>query len=452
MTGSSPDRGEFMTRPCRKCRRINPPNAVYCYFDGFALDDQHQNRRTVQPGTQAFPMAFTFPSGRTCRNFNELALACQDEWTDALSMLQSGHLERFLGGLGRIDLARAAQDAAHFPDPHRGLDQLLGRFPGDILAAAKLVVKQSIIHLGPLEVGCDRRFVVTLTNAGARLVHGSIGLTAAPWLFFSEAPNALDKLFQFHDRADITLEVAGQRLRAGLKPLESSISIESSGGRATITVLADVPPIPFPSGPLQGALTPRQLAEKARTAPKKAGAFFENGAVANWYRSNGWIYPVQGPTAAGRAGVQQFFEALRLTRPPLVTVSPAAVQLTGRPGERVGCILTAETVEDRPVFAWANSDRLWLTVGTPELKGRFARLLLLVPSIPDSPGQTLTARVTVQTNGNQRFIVPVTLVIKGVRSGSHAQAPDEESIPTVLPVDWDELPTVLPTDDPPQES
>ncbi len=34
-----------------------------------------------------------------------------------------------------------------------------------------------------------------------------------------------------------------------------------------------------------------------------------------------------------------------------------------------------------------------------------------MPTIPDRPGETLTAKVTVQANGNQKFVVPVTLQI-----------------------------------------
>ena len=38
---------------------------------------------------------------------------------------------------------------------------------------------------------------------------------------------------------------------------------------------------------------------------------------------------------------------------------------------------------------------------------------LSVPSAPNKPGENLTASVTVQSNGNQRFVVPVTLQVEG---------------------------------------
>ena len=285
-----------------------------------------------------------------------------------------GHLEMFLGAVGRLDLAAVARETARLPDPDRGLDQLLGQLPGDALTPAKLVVKTPVFDLGPLAIGAQRRFVLTLANSGTRLLYGSIVFVETPWLVFGQSPESTqkvfqfgaiadkiwadaatlallsDKVFQFMDRADVPIEVAGIRLRAGLKPLEGQIVIESNGGTASVPVRAAVPPIPFPEGVLKGALTPRQVAEKAKAAPKEASAFFENRAVANWYRSNGWYYPVRGPSASGLGAVQQFFEALCLTRPPKVTLSVLALELKGRPGQMIAYTLRVQTEENRPVY------------------------------------------------------------------------------------------------------
>jgi hypothetical protein len=40
-----------------------------------------------------------------------------------------------------------------------------------------------------------------------------------------------------------------------------------------------------------------------------------------------------------------------------------------------------------------------------------ATIQVTIPSVPDRPGETLTARLKVQSNGNQRFVVPVTLQV-----------------------------------------
>src|SRR5215467_5455837 len=123
-----------MSHTCTKCSRVNPDEAIFCYFDGMPLNGLGRAGGPVAIGAQAFPSPFVFPSGRSCRSFNELALACQEEWTPARELLHKGYLENFLGGLGRVDLAQAAKEAARFPDPDRALDQLLAALPSETLA------------------------------------------------------------------------------------------------------------------------------------------------------------------------------------------------------------------------------------------------------------------------------------------------------------------------------
>ena len=126
-----------MVQTCSKCSRANPADAVYCYYDGFVLGGHSRNGGPVAVGAQSFASPFVFPSGKTCRTFNELALACQEDWTGARDLLQQGYLETFLGGLGRIDLVMAAKEAAKFPDHDRGLDQFLTKLPADVLERAQ---------------------------------------------------------------------------------------------------------------------------------------------------------------------------------------------------------------------------------------------------------------------------------------------------------------------------
>jgi hypothetical protein len=174
-----------------------------------------------------------------------------------------------------------------------------------------------------------------------------------------------------------------------------------------------VPVKPFPTGVLAGAVTPRKIAEKARAAPKEAAVFFENGAVQQWYKDNGWIYPVQGPSASGLAAVQQFFEALGLTPPPKVRLSINSLSLEGYAGGSLRSSLEVTTPEKRPIYAHGSSDQAWLKVGRPQLKGRTVTLPLAVPAVPNCPGEVLQAKLTVTSNGNQRFEVPISLAIAG---------------------------------------
>ncbi|GIW79560.1 MAG: hypothetical protein KatS3mg105_1367 [Gemmatales bacterium] len=408
---------------CHKCSRINPPDAVYCYFDGMVLSGQSSAKGPVNMAMQPFPVPFVFPSGRTCGNFDQLVKACNDEWSMAREVFKEGDLAAFLAGMGRSDLARAAREAAKGPDLDRGLDEFLSRLPCS-LPGPKLYVEPREINLGQLRPGEDRKFELCLSNRGSRLIYGSIVCQDAIWLSFHEARAAQRKIFQFTDELVIPVYVRSRKLSASLKELEAKIVVNTSGGSEVIVVRASVQPKPFPSGVLAGALTPRQLAEKAKARPKEAAVFFENGAVANWYRENGWRYPVRGPASSGLGAVQQYFEAHGLAKPPKVQIDQQRVSLSGSPGSQVVHSLEVRTHENRSVYALAASSADWLKVRTPPPKGRTASVQLIA-NVPHRLGETLQARVLIQANGNQRFIVPVTLAVDaGAKQAPRASVGD----------------------------
>jgi hypothetical protein len=399
-----------MVQTCSKCSRVNPAEAVYCYFDGFVLSSGSRDGGPVAVGAQTFAHPFVFPGGRQCRSFDELAIACQEEWVAARDLLRQGYLENFFSGLGRVDLALAAQEAAKFPDADLGLNQLLEKLPTQVLAEPHLHLETQEINLGVLEVGGQRQFCLHMENQGMRLISGAITTVDAPWLALGDTAGN-QKHFHFQHELDIPIHVRSDKLRANNKPLEGHLEVESNGGCFIVTVRAQVSVQPFPSGVLAGAKSPRQLAEKAKAHSREAAALFESGAVAEWYKANGWTYPVQGPAASGLGAVQQFFEALGLTAPPKVEISTNRIDLSGVPGERLSYNLIVKSQEKRPVYAHAVSNQPWLEVGRAKLAGRLATINLTVPSVPNNEGETLHAKLTVQSNGNQRFIVPVTLQI-----------------------------------------
>jgi hypothetical protein len=402
-----------MPQTCSRCSRVNPAEAAYCYFDGSVLGGPGRNGARAPVGSSPFRAPFVFPSGRVCRTFDELALGCQEEWAAARELLRQRHLEAFLAGVGRTDLSQAAREASRYPDPDRGLDQLLGRLPTAVLESPRLHVNPQVVNLGVVQVGEDRRFELHLENRGGRLVYGTVSSEASPWLTLGDAAGISEKMFEFGAEHVLPVHVQGKLLRAGTKPIEGRLLVESNGGTSVVVVRADVPVRPFPDGVLAGALSPRQIAEKARDAPRQAAVQFANGAVARWYEQNGWTYPVTGPATKGVAAVQQFFEALGLTPPPKVEVSSRAVSLQGRPGTSLHHTLTVSTQENRPVYAHARSDQPWLEVSRARLNGRSAAIALVVSAVPDREGETLKARVLITSNGNQRFVVPVTLTIGG---------------------------------------
>jgi hypothetical protein len=395
---------------CRKCQRTNPPDAAYCYFDGTPLDGAGAPRSA---GGQFFAHPLYLPSGQWCRTFDELALALQDDWKGALDLLKQGYLEGFLSGIGRTDLAQAARTAANFPDPDRGLDEFLAKLPSTALQPPRLHVMPLEVNLGTLSIGGQRRFALRLQNQGMRLLYGSVTCENTPWLAVGEPPGGPEKMFHFRDEHLVPVLVCADRLRASPQPLEGRLAVSCNGGNFTVVVHASVPVKPFPEGALAGATSPRQLARQAKQAPKEAAALFQTGKVAEWYRSNGWTYPIQGPSASGLGAVQQFFEALGLVVPPTVEINTQSVNFLGNPGDRVEYTLEVKARESRPVYAHALSDKPWLQAGPAKLSGRTASIPLRIPVVPDRPGETMFARVTVTANGNQRFDVNVGLAIGG---------------------------------------
>jgi hypothetical protein len=418
-----------MAQTCTRCSRPNPADAAFCYNDGTPLAGAARASGALQ-----FHSPLVFPSGRQCHDFEQLARACNDCWDEAKVMLREGFLQSFLGGMGRADLAAAARDAAKFPDADRGLDQFLDKLPGKTLRPPQLQVDQAEFVLGRMTIGEDRTLSLRLKNAGMRLLYGSVAVVDCAWLTVGDGAGTPTKSFQFGTDAVIPVNVRGKALRAGNKPLEGKLVIDSSGGTATVVVRVEVPVKPFPTGALAGALSPRQIAEKAKAAPRDAAALFEQGAVARWYEENGWTYPVQGPAAIGTGAVQQFFEALGLTAPPRVTISERSLSLHGNPGAQLKHTLEVKTAENRVVWAHGSSDQPWLVVGRSRPTGRTVAIPVSVPGVPDRPGETLQGMVVVTANGNQRFEVPVQLTVAGSRRAS-SRATHPEVMLDVLPVD-----------------
>lgn len=395
---------------CGRCDRANPEGARFCYFDGQPLSVVGAGG-PQDPGKLAFPTPFVFPSGTMCRNFDEFCLGVQQNWQTAVDLMQKGHIERFLANIGRLDLAQHAADATKYPDPDRALDQLLARFPSHVLAVPKIRVEPTEIRLGPVQVGQDLKFEVEVYNEGLRLLYGSI-VSDCKWLSPGEQAGSSQKLIQCQKKTSVTVHVRGQFLRAGLKPMEGNLIIESNGGPATVKVLVEVSVIPFWGGCLAGATTPRDVAALAKKSPQESAPWFEQGGVAGWYAVNGWTYPIQGPQASGLGAIQQFFEALGLCKPVKCEIVDKAVLLRGSPGERIEGQINVKGLENRPIYAFGTSFVPWLIVGQPKLRGNKGILPLEVNAVPSHPGEVLQTTVKVTTNGGQTFDVPVTMKVE----------------------------------------
>ena len=402
---------------CSKCGRRNPTTARFCWFDGVPLNGTSATPAGVTDAARAsFVSPFLFPTGRACRNFEELALGCQENWAMAADLLRKGHFEEFLKKNGRGDLALAAQEAVRMPDANRGLDHFLSRIPSRVLSEPKLRVEPDSLNFRNLPIGQDRVFQVYLKNEGKRLLYGWIG-SQDGWLTIGEGAGAQAKMFQFAAEQSVPVRIVGKLLRAGAKPLDGKLVVESNGGTVTVPLTVTIPVQPFPKGVLAGAMTPRELAKKAKANTPAAIPLFENGTVAQWYEANGWTYPVLGQAAYGVAAVQQFFEAVGLVKTPQVELSEEAIRLRGRVGAKIEYSLAVITQENRAAIAFGSSNQNWLHVGPTIFRGRSAFLPLTVAAVAGRPGETLHAVVSITANGCQRFTVPVTLSIAASELG-----------------------------------
>src|SRR5439155_9923754 len=121
---------------CPRCHRANPNEAVFCYFDGAELrrvPGRENGNRDV-----SLPHPFVFPSGRSCRTYDDLVQACQAEWEVARDMLHQGVFQQFFATAGRMDLAQAAQQTKSPIDPDIALDRFLGSLPAKVERVPRL--------------------------------------------------------------------------------------------------------------------------------------------------------------------------------------------------------------------------------------------------------------------------------------------------------------------------
>ncbi len=396
---------------CRQCRRANPEEACYCWYDGVHLDSPRRAASSWADaaGVKRFAPPLVLRSGTSIATFADLVRLAGAHWDDLLVALRDGSLERTFRQVQRADLADRAAWAARHVDPEQALDELLERLPGTKREPARLEIAPLEIDLGAINRATPRTLTLHLTNRGQGLLQGTIHVEGAAWLSLADVGGVQKKLIRCPRELSIPVRVVGKALRSGSKPLEGKIVVETNGGTFEIPVRAMVPVVPFGEGILAGATTPGQLAEKARTSPREAAALFERGLVVAWYEANGWIYPVRGPLAEGIGAVQQFFEALGRATPPQVSISETVIELRGTPGESLQSRIVLSTKEPRPVYGHGVSQADWLEVGRPSLDGQRAILPLRVRSVPDRPNEQLRTRVEVGANGGQKFQVEVVL-------------------------------------------
>ncbi len=391
---------------CPRCQRVNPPEAKYCYFDGFDIGGG--SRRAVQ--SNDLGREFLFPSGRRCKTYDDLVRGCCAEWEVAHRLLKTGVFKRFFGSLGRMDLATEAERLAKQPDADAALDEFLSKLPtrDDICPRLELSIRR--INLGKVRRGESRKVSIVLGNAGGRPLRGTVSLGDEPWISFANAqPRSLAILAPQEQRIDIVIDTS--TLVGGQKYL-AKVRVDTNGGTFEIPVHLEVAAMPFPHPPLDGAVSARDLAYKMREKPKESVALLENGAVEQWFTQNGWRYPVQGPTAKGIGAVQQFFESLGLSKPPPLTLSESEVTVLCQRGVTAIGQVTLSAEAKKWVFARVVSETPWLEPIESDWAGSQGVTISFAIRGDHLPVNTeQVGRLVIQANGGQKFAVEVRATV-----------------------------------------
>ena len=157
------------------------------------------------------------------------------------------------------------------------------------------------MNLGQVKIGDARTVQLKLVNDGMRLIYGSVTIENGSWLALGSGAGAPQKAFSVRQRNEPAGQHPGQtasrQQQAPGSPADRRI--ERRQLRRQYQGRSSGQAVPF--GALAGARSPRQVAEKAKANPKESAALFVSGGVAQWYKENGWQYPVKGQSAEGLA-------------------------------------------------------------------------------------------------------------------------------------------------------
>jgi hypothetical protein len=366
-------------------------------------------------GAHRLSQDFVFPSGRRCHTFDELALACQDDWAGARDLLRQGAFARYFSAVGRMDLARAAQESMAQANPDIGLSNLVHSMPLSRGHGPRLDLHPRRVVLGSILAGETRQVPLTVNNEGQGMLQGTVVVAeGGEWLRIGGSNNG-QCVLQTPREQQVMLQVDTRGLAAG-QTYGAKLTVATNGGVVEVPARLDLMPHPFARPPFQGVKTPRELAERMRAQPKAAVPLLESGEIGRWFESNGWNYPVRGTPARGVAGVQQFFESMGLSKPPVVQLTPSEALHTCQFPEAARGQVALQTPSKKWVYGNVESDAPWLRVLTPQVSGpQQAQIAYEVDSRYAAVGNGSQANLTVLANGGQTLTLRVRLQVLGTK-------------------------------------
>jgi hypothetical protein len=426
---------------CPRCQHVSPEYAIYCHFDGVVLQ-VHQ-----QAAVHRLPFEFTFPSGRRCKTFDELAQGCQEEWTLARDLLMRDVFAQFFQTCGRADLVRAANDAKVVGNSDIALTTFLASLPGTRTQTPKVDLNPRRILLGTVAVGETKSVPLTITNAGQGMLQGTVEVTEGQdWLSLGETKGVhkIDINAPRTQAVKLTINTTG--VAAG-QTYGARLTVVTNGGVVEVPIRMDLASQPFPKAPFQGVRAQREMAEKMRSQPKAAVPILESGEVQRWFALNGWTYPVVGPPVKGVASVQQFFEGMGLSKPPVVQLSKSEFRFTCKYKESVRGQVTLQTAAKKWVYAQVTSDSRWLKPGQSQVAGpQQATLPFEIDSTLWTQGEFGDGKITFEANGGQKLTLKVTVEMQGAPAIPKPRSPSPvaNASGSLAPVAADPSPFVLP--------
>ena len=391
---------------CKKCSRANPAQATYCYYDGVASERRARRRgaatpdlhRTVHVSHRGWLAGTSTSSAWPARRTGPRRWSCSSR---GISRNSSGP------GPGRP----GAWPPAKRPASPTRTAASTSSWPGCPARRVKAPTAPGRADRHQPGHAPGRR------GPQARAQPGKPGHAAALRLGH-RAGRALAHRRRQARRAAEALPVRQRADHPGQRHRQAAPGQQQAAGRQADHRIERRQLRHPRQGRGAGQAVPGRRAGRAPAArgrsprrprrnPKEAALLFEKGAVAQWYKDNGWTYPVRGPAASGLGAVQQFFEALGLTPPPKVAVSDKQVNLQAEPGQTVQHSLEVQVGGEtarlrprhqRPALAGSRPGPA-RTAGSPPSR-------CASPTCPTRSGETLHAKLTVTSNGNQRFVDP----------------------------------------------
>jgi hypothetical protein len=406
----------IMALVCPRCQRANPDIAEFCYNDGALL------RQGAGHAPSKLSREFVFPSGKKCSSFEELAQGCMDEWVAARDLLKRGVFGQYFSAVGRLDLARATQEAMNQPDPDIGLTTFLSALPVSRQHVPRLDINPRRILLGNMLAGEAKQIPISISNQGQGTLQGSLKITeGGDWLKPAGAADG-QCLIKAPREQEIMLLVDTKKLEAA-QTYGGKLTVVTNGGVVEVPIRMDVVAHPFPRPPFQGARTPREMAEKMRGAPKAAVPLLESGEVGRWFKTNGWNYPIPGTPAKGVAGVQQFFEAMGLSKPPPIQASHKILEVDCKYPDVGRGQVSILTNSKKWVYGSVESDSPWLRVLTPIVSGPQQAAIGFEVDTRQVPSRRAEGKLNIVANGGQRLHIVIDVAVQGMPKKAKTKGP-----------------------------